>query len=113
MTFAKPDLPEEARRPEGLFVTTLNGAVHIIHEGRNYVVKVFGANGSGVKTEERRSAEKGVEVELKEFVEAIEGKSEGKPDNGDVRGALWDVALIEALLTSEGKEVNLEALLGN
>jgi hypothetical protein len=110
MTFARADMPEEARRPSGLYVTALNGTVNMIREGKDYVTKVTGAIGSDVKNDEMRSQEQGVMVELRDFAAAINGEKD-VPDHGDVRGALWDVALIEALLTSEGKELNLKEML--
>lgn len=106
MTFGSSNIPFESKRPSGLFVTTLNGAVHVMKEGKNFVAKVIGAKGSEVKDDQQSGPEQGVEIELKHFAGAIAGEKD-VPDYGDVRGALWDLSLIEALLTSEGRELNL------
>lgn len=52
----------------------------------------------------------GVEEEVKQFAEAVLGQSEGKVNWGEPRGALWDVAAMEAGLTSEGRLIELTAL---
>lgn len=75
-------------------------------------VRVTGAKDSGVKNELKEGKPSGVDVEIGAFgraIEAVKAGQENPEENwGDVRGGLWDVALIEALLTSQGKEVVLE-----
>ena len=50
---------------------------------------------------------RGVEVELESFLIAVKGCDDGL---GDPRAALKDVAVIQGALTSEGRVVDLEAL---
>lgn len=56
----------------------------------------------------------GVEVEVREWAEAIldstskgSGGGDAKVDNGTPKGAFWDLSLLEGCLTSGGKEVNI------
>ena len=75
-------------------------------------IRVTGAEGSGVKNELREEKPSGVETEIGAFGRAIECVKKGVENDeenwGDVRGGLWDIAVIEALLTSQGSEVVLE-----
>ncbi|TFK31430.1 oxidoreductase family protein [Crucibulum laeve] len=60
------------------------------------------------EVDEEEVVSKGVEAELASFFKAVEGKAED--GLGEPREALKDVAFIQAGLESEGKEVDLEAL---
>jgi hypothetical protein len=113
MSFAAPNIPAEGKSGNGLFVTCLNGSVNIqsLPNGK-LSARVTGAEGSGVKNEYKEEKASGVEVEIAAFGRAIECITKGvenKEENwGDVRGGLWDISVIEALLTSQGKEIVLE-----
>jgi hypothetical protein len=113
MSFAAPNIPAEGKSGNGLFVTCLNGSVNVqsLPNGK-LSVRVTGAEGSGVKNEYKEEKASGVEVEIATFGRAIECITKGvenKEENwGDVRGGLWDISVIEALLTSQGKEIVLE-----
>jgi len=65
-----------------------------------------------VKNEYKEAKASGVEVEIAAFGRAIECINKGVENEeenwGDVRGGLWDISVIEALLTSQGKEIVLE-----
>lgn len=74
------------------------------------MIKVSGKDG---KEEVNDYQSKGVENEIKFFAQAVLGQkdepeAEGK---GEPRGAIRDVAVIEASLTSEGQLVDLKKLL--
>ncbi|KAF7977689.1 hypothetical protein HWV62_2938 [Athelia sp. TMB] len=59
-------------------------------------------------------AQSGVEAELAAFFDAITNVkqgAEGPNTLGDPLGALWDVALVEAVLNSGGGQIDLDALL--
>jgi hypothetical protein len=118
MSFAAPNIPAEGKSGNGLFVTCLNGSVNIqsLPNGK-LSVRVTGAEGSGVKNEYKEEKASGVEVEIAAFGRAIECVNKGvenKEENwGDVRGGLWDISVIEALLTSQGKEIVLEDSISN
>ncbi|KAF8752000.1 P-loop containing nucleoside triphosphate hydrolase protein [Rhizoctonia solani] len=62
----------------------------------------------GSKTEEFGKISSGVHEELGSFFRALSGQDDG---NGEPRGALLDVALIQAFLTSEGNAIELKKLL--
>ncbi|QRW25820.1 P-loop containing nucleoside triphosphate hydrolase protein [Rhizoctonia solani] len=68
--------------------------------------KITGPDGS--KTEEFDKISSGVHEELGSFFRALSGQDDG---NGEPRGALLDVALIQAFLTSEGNAIELKKLL--
>ena len=113
MSFGCPQIPADAKSGNGLFITCLNGSVLINNLPTGSIqVKVTGAEGSQVKNEVKEAKPSGVEVEIGAFGRAIEAVKSGRKDDeenwGDVRGGLWDVALIEALLTSQGKEIVLD-----
>jgi predicted dehydrogenase len=113
MSFACPEIPAEGKSGNGLFITCLNGSVLIqsLPNGK-LSVRVTGAEGSGVKSEVKEGRPSGVDAEIGAFGRAIQCVKEGKENDeenvGDVRGGLWDIAVIEALLTSQGKEIVLE-----
>lgn len=113
MSFACPQMAAEGKSGNGLFVTCLNGSVNVHSLPTGVLsVRVTGAEGSGVKNEVREGRPSGVDVEIGAFGRAVAARKAGREDTeenwGDVRGGLWDVAVIEALLTSQGKEIVLE-----
>ncbi|KAK8854856.1 hypothetical protein IAR55_003595 [Kwoniella newhampshirensis] len=116
MSFALPDTPPETRSPNGLTITFLNGVATLISSpSREWIFNIYPASGSGVEKVEKKGNPEGVEVEIRMFAQAIKALKEGKKDDekdyGDPRGALWDLAVIEGMLKSEGKELNLEKLI--
>lgn len=118
MSFATPSLPEEERDSGGLTVTCLNGVVTLKNIGypRKWVVKVAGAEGSEVKNQQYEGDSEGVKVEVGMYARAVASAKEGtepKEENwAEPRGAMWDLAIVEACLTSQGKAIDLDALIG-
>ncbi len=116
MTFATPNLPASAKAPNDLRITCLNGTMTILQKPNQlWNVKIVGAEGSDVKEVEKESKASGVEVEIAVFARAVaerkEGKQASEENYGEPRDAMWDLALIQAFLTSDGKEVILDNLL--
>lgn len=116
LSFAVPDLAPEDRIPASLRVTCLNAVVQVRGSSAGWTVDVLPAQGSKVEKFSKEGKGNGVEVELREWAEAIADvksgkKGEGKRDDGAPKLALWDLAFVEALLTSEGKEIELNTLL--
>ena len=115
LTFATPDLPSGSKVPGGLVVTTLYAQVVVEQKGGKWVVTTTGAKGSGVESETKEGPSEGVKVEVGMFGRAVaaakQGQSATEEDFGTPRGALWDVAVIEACLTSDGKPLNVEELI--
>jgi len=112
ISFALPDLPAEGKTPASLVVTTLNGKLEISAAPDSYTVKTWGANGSDVKATEKKGGKSGVPTEIDMFARAVAGTGKDEPDLGTPRGALWDLAVIEAALHSNGKPVSLDHLTG-
>lgn len=118
ISFATPGLPEEERDSGGLTVSCLNGVVTLKNIGypRKWVVKVVGAEGSQVKTQQYEGDSEGVKVEVGMYARAVAAAKDGKQPTeenwAEPRGALWDLAVIEACLKSDGKEVDLDKLVG-
>ena len=116
LSFALPDTPPESRAPQGLVVTTLNAVVEITNQNRKWTYEIVPAAGSAVKAHKETEPADGVEKELGTFARAIEAAKSGgqvqpEDDLGNPRGTLWDVAVIQALLTSNGQPVELEKLI--
>ena len=117
LTFATPDLSGEKKQSNGLVVTTTNAQVTVESKGGKWVVSVAGSKGSGVEDAVKEGKSEGVEVEVGMFARAVAAVKEGKggdggeKNHGEPRGAMWDLAVIEACLTSEGKSVDLERLI--
>jgi hypothetical protein len=116
VSWAAPDLALEDKQPTGLFVTCLNGIVLVQGSSAGWEVEVRPAQGSGVQRVKETFKGDGVQVELREFAQAVsevkEGKAASAENWGEPRLALWDVAFIEASLTSDGKEVDIDRLAG-
>ncbi|KAK1927078.1 hypothetical protein DB88DRAFT_433551 [Papiliotrema laurentii] len=117
LSWALPDTPPETRAPGGLTVTTLNGVVEITNVNRVWTLRVIPAAGSDVKPREETSPADGVERELEAFVKTVRAVQQGTEDEVQARGyptgPLWDVAFIQALLSSGGSPVDIKQLLGN
>jgi len=117
MSFALPDTPPESRSPQGLTITALHGVVEITNIKGNWTCAVYPGAGSSVQAQKQSGQGDGVEVEFGAFARAVDaakgGKevSEDEKELGSPRGALWDVAVVQALLTSNGEKVELEKIL--
>lgn len=115
ISFAAPDLAPEHRTPVTLRVTCLNAVLQISGSSAGWKVEIMPGAGSDIQAYSQESKGNGVQVELQEWAEAIAahkaGKKSEKRNDGDPKWALWDVAFIEALLTSEGNEVSIEDLI--
>jgi predicted dehydrogenase len=96
-----PHVEEGSDTPITAVKVTINKTIKTKKENGDIDVKV--------ETEVIHERSRGVEVEIASFVGAIEGHDDGH-GFGQPRNALKDVAVIEAALNSEGKYVNLQAL---
>ena len=117
MSFALPDTPPESRQPQGLIITALNAVVEITNIKGLWTFAVHPGAGSKVEAKKESAQADGVEIEFGAFARAVEAAKGGKAveeeekELGSPRGALWDVAVIQALLTSNGDKVELSKLL--
>jgi hypothetical protein len=115
ISFAAPDLAPEHRQPASFIVNCLNGALAFTGSSAGWKVEIRPGKGSKVEAMTKEAEGNGVEVELKEWAEAIAAEKEGKEvdvkNDGEPRLALWDLGFIEALLNSSAKEQDLEALI--
>ena len=79
-------------------------------------MEVIPGKNTGVKASKEEGKKIGVREECAYFARAIAalksgGKVDPAEDRGDPRNMMWDVALIEALLTSDGNKVDLAKLI--
>ncbi|WVQ81941.1 hypothetical protein IAT38_004068 [Cryptococcus sp. DSM 104549] len=116
MSFARADMPHEGQTANGLTITCLHGTLSVLlTPNREFVATLIPANGSGLEKQEKRSGMEGVQVEIGMFARAVgdvkAGRKVGEEDFGEPRGAIWDLAVVEGMLKSGGKPVELEALL--
>ncbi|KAL1858281.1 hypothetical protein VTK73DRAFT_7865 [Phialemonium thermophilum] len=109
MTWAAPDTKPNGRLV--LHVACLNGKVLIEFEDGIFSVKTVPAAGSAVKEQLFEGPHTGVAVEVDMFGRAI--RNAGSEEHyGHPRDATWDLAVIQALVSSDGKEVDLPTLVG-
>jgi hypothetical protein len=112
-----PDTPQESRRPLGLTITCVNAVVEVqvvSSPAKQWTLRVIPGAGTDVKAQEQSGSADGVENELKAFAASVAASKGGKAGNDDAgypTGPMWDVALIQALLTSNGKPVEVNSLL--
>ncbi|WVQ99945.1 hypothetical protein IAU59_007088 [Kwoniella sp. CBS 9459] len=125
-SFATPDLPLEKKQPNGISITCLNAIVNITsnNKTRNWEIEVIPAKLQGevshVTPINKDGPSVGVEVEIDMFAQAISTLKQGdriiadleETDYGKPRDALWDLAVLEAMLSSDGKEVSVDKLVG-
>ena len=97
-------------RGEDVFkVTGKDGWIDVVSQGSGiYRVILHAVKGDGEEEVVLEVKKEGVKKELEYFVDAVHG-GEGE-GIGDLRGALRDVAFIEAGLGSKGEQVDLEKL---
>ena len=114
MSWATPEL--ESQPPMSLVVTCLNGKVSYASSQGQWTATVEPAKGSKVEAKKQSAKSTGIELECGYFVKAIEAVKAGREptkeeDFGRPEGALWDVALIQALLHSNGEKVDVQGLI--
>lgn len=110
ISFTQPDLP--AGFPLTLRFTCLNGVLTLTGGGQ-WKVSVSSRDEKvleAVKSQEEESYPScGVPEEVAQFGRACLGQS-GESNKAEPKSALWDLALIEACLTSDGKPVDVAKL---
>jgi predicted dehydrogenase len=118
LSWAMPDIPEEHRQPNGITVTCLNGQVTVRQVGfvtREWVVTLTAARDSGIESGMWAEKWSGVDREVGMFARAVSaakaGRENAEENFAEPRGALWDLAVIEACLTSNGNAVDIEKLI--
>ncbi|ORX38587.1 hypothetical protein BD324DRAFT_649946 [Kockovaella imperatae] len=113
-SFAIADL--DSKPPKGIIVNCLNGTVRLQMVAGNWKLEVQPGKGTNVKPFTEEGKRVGVREECAYFARAIAALKDGqqvdeKESRGNPRHMLWDVALIEALLTSNGEKVDMQKLL--
>ena len=110
MTWAAPDT-----EPNGELVfkiACLNGKVIIGFLDGKFSVKLIPAANSGIKEQQFAGPPTGIAVEVDMFARAIRGVKD-EEQYGRPKDAMYDLAVIQALLCSDGKEIDLTELVGN
>ena len=113
MSFSSPRTPSPT--PQVYTITCLNGIVRLTGGGPKWTVEVISedadvlaAAGQAGKQGGESFESVGVKEEVRQFAESALGKNKQDAVNrAEPRDALWDVAFIQAALTSEGKSVEL------
>lgn len=115
-SFALPEI-EQARKPEtGLVIHCQHGTVMVIAAGPVWKLEVIPGKGTSVKAHSEEAKKLGVREECAYFARAIADTKAGKQldqkeKRGEPRDAIWDVALIEAMLSSNTEKVDLQKLI--
>lgn len=110
LSWAKPNTPAEGANPGyGLFITLENAEVSIEMEGSKFIVNLVAADDSGIKSRKIEGESSGIKEEVEQFARAARGNTE-EVNRGSPQDALWDLGVIQALLSSDGKPVDLERL---
>lgn len=113
MSFSSPRTPSPT--PQVYTITCLNGIVRLTGGGPKWTVEVISedadvlaAAGQAGKQGGESFESVGVKEEVRQFAESALGRNKQDAVNrAEPRDALWDVAFIQAALTSEGKSVEL------
>jgi len=112
MSFSSPRTPSPT--PQVYTITCLNGIVRLTGGGPKWTVEVISedadvlaAAGQAGKQGGESFESVGVKEEVRQFAECALGKNEKAVNRAEPRDALWDVAFIQAALTSEGKSIEL------
>ncbi|KAJ9091460.1 hypothetical protein QFC19_009104 [Naganishia cerealis] len=112
-SFANPRTPDF--RPPSLTVTCVNGVVRL-EGGKDWTVKVETEDeavqksvGAAASAQGQAFPSSGVEEEVAQFARAVL-KQGDKVNRAEPRAALWDLALLEGCLTSDGNLVDLTKL---
>jgi hypothetical protein len=123
-TVANPDIDAAQKHHNGLTITCQNGVVKVINlqtgsskvgkASAGWRVEVIPGKGTDVQGRVEEGEKTGVRDEIALFGYAIAASKAGKPFDetkmGEPRNMLWDVALVEAMLTSNGEKVDLQKL---
>lgn len=114
LSWSAPDTNPDKRPANGLWAVCEHATISLSQAGRNWVLTVTGVNGRHMESSEETVEMCGVAVELEHFGAAVAKAKAGKKDDlenwAEPRGSLWDLALIEACLNSDAKEVDLASL---
>jgi hypothetical protein len=112
MSFAGPRTPKAT--PQGYTITCLNGVVRL-QSGDKWTVEVLSEDpkvlefaGQAGKEGGESFESVGVKEEVRQFAENILGKGQGESNKAEPRDALWDVAFVQAALTSQGQSIELD-----
>lgn len=111
ISWAAPDLDPADKLPTELVITALNGLLVLQGSPTGWKLEVRPAVGSTVQRVKEEYTRDGVQVELREFAQAVAEVKQGVQPSavnwGEPRLALWDLGFIESALTSDGKEIDM------
>ena len=113
LSWARPIVGPEGHTTNGMYIVCENATLQLIQTTkRTWIVKLVGAEKSGVENVEKEAQQEGVPVEIAMFGKAVSeakaGQKQSQENWAEPRNSLWDLAVIEAMLNSEGKEIQLE-----
>lgn len=120
LSFSLPDTPPATRAPQGLVVTCKDAVLRITNQARVWTLQVIPGANTGVEALEETQKALGVETEVGTFARVVKARKDGggsgpaeddDEKRGDPRGALWDLAVIQAMLNSNGQKKDINELL--
>ncbi|WVW85706.1 hypothetical protein I302_107744 [Kwoniella bestiolae CBS 10118] len=125
ISFAGSNIPQDKALPNGVRITFLNGVMDVTagfneeSGDRTFKIEVVPGEGTGVKSYKTEGKMDGVKVEIDHFAKAIKELKGGNKLDEDSEGnyakprdALWDLAVLEGMLKSHGKEVSVDEMVG-
>jgi predicted dehydrogenase len=111
LSWAAPDTPAGSRPPNELYIVAEHGTVRIVNTGGKWNAKLYPTDSTGLQEATLDGPATGVEEELADYARAVAavrvGKTDDKANNAEPRAALWDLAFVEAALTSDGKKMTI------
>ncbi|WVQ67595.1 uncharacterized protein L199_005798 [Kwoniella botswanensis] len=116
-TWALPNIESQLPRDlQVLNITCLNGKLTLVNDSGTRTLELAPAAGTQVEAVKETSPKKGVEVELAYFARAVLATKAGRAidpaeDYGKPIDTLWDVAVIQAMLQSNGNKVDIKQLI--
>ncbi len=115
LSWAIPDTERQGRTPNELYVVCEHATLAVVNKGRAWKITLEPGAGAGVEKVVEEGAVSGVSVELEDFAGAVQAALDGtaaaRENYGSPRDALWDVAFIQAALTSDGDKVVIDDVL--
>ena len=114
LAWSVPDVPRDEVAQNKIEITCLNGVVLITWPRGQMNCSIIPAKGSSVEARKKEGRQVGVETEVAMFARVVAARKAGKEETeenwAEPRGSLWDLALIQACLQSNGKTISIDQL---
>jgi predicted dehydrogenase len=111
-SWAAPSAPRDSAPPNELYIVAEHATLRILATGASWSLTFSPTAASKVDAYTAEGPATGVEVELDDFGHAVgaarAGVADNRVNNAEPTSALWDLAFIEAALSSDGKVVEIQ-----